>query len=128
MTVGTQASADRMVFRKTDAQVGRHISVTPQNSTNQHLSYGRIRLNAQAPSVSFANGREETGFLVLAGEAVVNTGGREIRMGKYDALYIPRDSQITVATETSVDIAEFSAPVDNKYPLQYVNFAEMAKD
>jgi len=51
MTVGTQASADRMVFRKTDAQVGRHISVTPQNSTNQHLSYGRIRLNAQAPSV-----------------------------------------------------------------------------
>jgi len=48
-------------------------------------------------------------------------------MGKYDALYIPRDSQITVATETSVDIAEFSAPVDNKYPLQYVNFAEMAK-
>src|SRR5690349_21216870 len=128
MTGATQVPADRMVFRKTDAQVGRHISVTPQNSTNQHLSYGRIRLNREAPSVSFANGKEETGFLVLSGEAVVNTGGQEISIGKYDALYIPRDSQITVSTKSAVDVAEFSAPVDHKYPLQYVNFAELAKD
>ena len=128
MSTATQVTADRMVFRKTDAQVGRHISVTPQNSTNKHLSYGRIRLNAQVQSVSFANGLEETGFLVLSGEAVVKACGRETTLGQYDALYIPRDSQIQVTAQNTVDIAEFSAPVDNKYPLQYVNFAEMCKD
>jgi 5-deoxy-glucuronate isomerase len=128
MSVATEATTDRMVFRKTDAYWGRHISVTPQNSTNRHLSYGRIRLNAQTPSVSFANGHEETGFLVLSGEAAVKTGGQEIKLGRYDALYIPRDSQIEVTTRSTVDLAEFSAPVDNKYPLQYVNFAEMSKD
>jgi 5-deoxy-glucuronate isomerase len=128
MSTATEIAADRMVFRNTDAQVGRHISVTPKNSTNEHLSYGRIRLNTQNSSVSFPNGKEETGFLVLSGEAVVKTAGREIKLGQYDALYIPRDSQITVATKNAVDIAEFSAPVDNKYPLQYVNYEEMCKD
>jgi 5-deoxy-glucuronate isomerase len=117
-----------MVFRKTHTHVGRHISVTPQNSTNQHLSYGRIRLNSQVPSVFFANGNQETGFLVLSGEAVVRTAGQEKNLGQYDALYLPRDSQIEVATGSTVDMAEFSAPVDNKYPVQYVNFAEMSKD
>ncbi len=128
MTTATEVVADRMVFRNTDAKVGRHISVTPQNSTNQHLSYGRIRLNPQNPSVSFANGREETGFLVLSGEAVVKAANQEMKLGQYDALYIPRGSQITVSTHSEVDIAEFSAPVDHDYPLQYVNYEEMSKD
>jgi 5-deoxy-glucuronate isomerase len=117
-----------MVFRKTDAYTGRHISVTPNNSTNQHLSYGRIRLTSENPSISFANGREETGFLVLSGEAAVTVADKEFHLAKYDALYIPRDSQISVRTKGTVDIAEFSAPVENKYPVQYVNFEEMCKD
>jgi hypothetical protein len=45
-----------MVFRKTNAQTGRHLAVTPENSTMRHLSYGRIRLNASVPNVSFGNG------------------------------------------------------------------------
>jgi 5-deoxy-glucuronate isomerase len=128
MTTSREAAFDRMVFRNTDAYTGRHISVTPQNSTNQHLSYGRLRLNSEESSVSFANGPQETGFLVLSGEAQVKAAGQEIMLGQYDALYIPRDSQITVTTTSAVDIAEFSAPVDNQYPLQYVNYAEMSKD
>ena len=128
MNTATEVAVDRMVFRNTDAHVGRHISVTPRNSTNEHLSYGRIRLNGQKPSVSFTNGKEETGFLVLSGEAVVRAAGRETKIRKYDALYIPRDSQITVSTNGEVDIAEFSAPVDHQYPLQYVNYEEMSKD
>ena len=117
-----------MVFRNTDAHFGRRIAVTPQNSTNKHLSYGRIRLNGETNSVSFANGKEETGFLVLSGEALVKTAGQEIKLGQYDALYIPRDSQISVSTTNAVDIAEFSAPVDHHYPLHYVNYAEMSQD
>lgn len=56
--MSTQAASgyDRMVFRRTNQHVGRKISVTPQNSTNQHLSYGRIILNSSKPSVTFANG------------------------------------------------------------------------
>jgi len=64
-------AVDKMVFRKTDTQLGRTISVTPRNSTNKQLSYGRIRLNAQVSSVEFHNGHEETGFLCLSGEATV---------------------------------------------------------
>jgi len=128
MRTASEATLDRMVFRKTDAYTGRHISVTPNNSTNQHLSYGRIRLTSENPSISFANGREETGFLVLSGEAAVTVAEKEFHLAKYDALYIPRDSQISVRTKGTVDIAEFSAPVENKYPVQYVNFEEMCKD
>jgi len=128
MSTSTQTSADRMVFRNTDAHIGRHISVTPKNSTNQHLSYGRIRLNSDVASVSFANGNQETGFLLLSGEATVKVAGREIKLNKYDALYVPRDSEITVSTASACDIAEFSAQVDYQYPLHYVNYAEMSKD
>jgi 5-deoxy-glucuronate isomerase len=128
MSASRQIASDRMVFRNTDAHVGRHISVTPENSTNQHLSYGRIRLSREVSSVSFANGPEETGFLVISGEAQVKAAGQEIKLSLYDALYIPRDSQISVTTTSAVDIAEFSAPVDHEYPLQYVNYAEMSKD
>jgi 5-deoxy-glucuronate isomerase len=128
MNTRTENPADRMVFRNTDAHLGRHISVTPQNSTNKHLSYGRIRLNDEVSSVSFGNGEEETGLLVLSGEAVVNTAGEEIRLGQYDALYVSRDSQLTVKTTSAADVAEFSAPVDEQYPLQYVSYAEMSKD
>jgi 5-deoxy-glucuronate isomerase len=128
MSTATQLATERMVFRKTDTHRGRHISVTPENSTNEYLSYGRIRMDSQLLSVSFANGPEETGFLVLSGEATVKAAGQEISLGQYDALYIPRDSAISVMTQNAVDIVELSAPVDNRYPLQYVNFAEMCKD
>jgi hypothetical protein len=42
----------RMVFRKTNAGAGGNISVTPANSTNRHLSYGRIILNDKLNKVS----------------------------------------------------------------------------
>ncbi|HWR15349.1 MAG TPA: 5-deoxy-glucuronate isomerase [Terriglobales bacterium] len=128
MSIAAPLVAEKMIFRHTDAQVGRHISVTPKNSTNRHLSYGRIRLNKEVRSVAFANSLEETGFLVLSGAAQVKAAGETIKMGQYDAIYIPRGSQISVETTSEVDIAEFSAPVDNAYPLQYVNYAEMSKD
>ncbi len=128
MSTAAPVSIERMVFRNTDAQLGRHISVTPKNSTNKHLSYGRIRLNRSNPSVAFENGPEETGFLVLSGTATVRTAGKEFNIGQYDALYIPRDSKIEVTTGNEVDLAEFSAPVDNRYPVQFVDYEEMSKD
>jgi 5-deoxy-glucuronate isomerase len=128
MSTATEVAVDRMIFRKTHAHVGRRISVSPNNSTNQHLSYGRIILNSSHPSEKFSNGREETGFIVLSGEVTVKTGADAVQLGQYDAMYIPRDSSIEVSTRSSVDIAEFSADVDKQYPLQIVRFSEISKD
>lgn len=128
MKAQSQVSVEKMVFRKTNAQTGRHVVVTPKNSTMRHLSYGRIILNSSKPHVSFSNGKQETGLICLAGNAVVKTGGREFEVGQYDSIYITRDSAIEVATKSSADFAEFSAEVNGKYPLKFVRYAEVAKD
>ena len=128
MSTPTQTAAERMVFRQTHTQIGRSISVDPGNSTMRHLAYGRIVLNASNPSVTFANDDRETGLICLSGEALVRTHNREIRLGQYDAVYIPRDSTIDVSSTTGVDIAEFSSDVEGRYPLQVVRFDELSKD
>jgi 5-deoxy-glucuronate isomerase len=102
--------------------------VTPANSTNLHLSYGRIILNSATPSASFNNGGQETGFICLSGTALVKTGGSSFNMGQYDSLYVPRGSQVEVSTASNVDIAEFSADVENAYPLRFVPYQEISKD
>jgi 5-deoxy-glucuronate isomerase len=117
-----------MIFRKTNAHVGRHLAVTPENSTMRHLAYGRIRLNASAPGVAFGNGNRETGLIVLSGMAAVSTNGKEFELGQFDALYIPRDSNIEVSTKSQVDIAEFSSDVEGKYPLKVVRYGETSQD
>jgi 5-deoxy-glucuronate isomerase len=128
MSTQAQLAVEKMVFRNTNRQVGRNISVTPANSTNQHLAYGRIILKPSVPSVSFANADRETGFIVLSGGATVSVADRKIELGKFDSIYVPRDSQIKVSTTTQVDIAEFSADVANHYPLQVVRFADICQD
>ena len=128
MNKHAQAAFEKMVFRKTNRQLGRYISVSPCNSTNKHLAYGRIILNATTPSVSFANGNRETGMVCLSGSAEVKTGSENFLLGQYDAIYIPRDSQIEVKTAGQVDIAEFSAEVEQRYPLQFVSYQAISKD
>src|SRR5579872_7403693 len=107
----------RMIFRKTNASLGRSISVTPANSTNRHLSYGRIILDQQLRSVDFRNGEQETGFIVLSGAARVTVDGGVTQLDTHDGMYIPRDSAIEVSTTDGVDIAEFSSDVEGRYPL-----------
>jgi len=128
MTTQTQVPVDRMVFRKTNSQVGRHIAVTPQNSTNKHLSYGRVILNASKPSVSFDNGNQETGLICLSGNATMKIGAENFQFTQYDSIYIPRDSHIEVRTDSACDFAEFSSDVENHYPLQFVSYAEVCKN
>lgn len=127
MSLETNTAA-RMIFRKTNANLGRHIAVTPANSTNRHLSYGRVILNSQLPSVGFRNGDQETGFILLSGAAKVSVDGCPFELTQYDGIYIPRDSSVEVSTATEVDIAEFSSDVDYRYPLQVVRYAEISKD
>lgn len=128
MSTPSAVAVDKMVFRKTNAQTGRHLSVTPENSTMKHLAYGRIRLNASVQSATFSNGNRETGLIVLSGIGVVKTGGKEFELAQYDAIYVPRDAKIEVTTKSEVDIAEFSSDVEGKYPLKIVRYAEISED
>jgi 5-deoxy-glucuronate isomerase len=128
MTSPAQAAANQMIFRRTHAHTGRRVSVSPSNSPMRHLAYGRIILDSPRHSESFNNGDRETGLICLSGEASVSVNGKELELGKYDSLYIPRDSTIRVSTKTAVDLAEFSADVAHGYPLQVVRYAEIAKD
>jgi len=128
MSTQSAVPIDKMVFRKTNAQTGRHLAVTPANSTMRHLSYGRIILNAATPCVSFSNGMQETGLICLAGSGAVKIAGNEYNLGQFDAIYIPRDSAIEVSTKTNADFAEFSAGVEGKYALKVVRYADVVKD
>jgi len=128
MDIKLPASLEKMVFRNTHQQVGRNISVTPANSTNQHLAYGRTILDSAVSEVSFANGDRETGLICLSGSATVTVDGKPFQLGQYDAIYIPRDSQIKVSTLAQVDLVELSADVERRYPLQFVSYQEISKN
>jgi 5-deoxy-glucuronate isomerase len=94
----------------------------------RHLSYGRIILNSSKPLVSFSDGNRETGLLCLSGNATVKAAGKEFEIGKFDAIYVPRDSSIEISTKNSVDLAEFSSDVTGRYPLKVVRYADVQKD
>jgi 5-deoxy-glucuronate isomerase len=134
MSTAAQVDIGKMIFRKTNAHSGRHIAVNPSNSAMKHLAYGRIILDSASGSngaksaVSFSTGNRETGLIVLSGEAAVKVGDSETQLGKYDAMYVPRDSSIEIKTNSNVDIAEFSSDVEKHYPLQVVRYAEISRD
>jgi 5-deoxy-glucuronate isomerase len=128
MTTQTQTTLEGMVFRKTNGHVGRHLAVTPSNSSMRHLAYGRIILNGSKTAEFVSTGDRETGLIVLSGQAVVAVEATEITLGVYDAMYVPRDSSIKITTNTTVDIVELSAGVANHYPLQVVRYSEISQD
>jgi len=128
MTAQQQPAVEKMVFRRTNAHAGRHVSITPENSSMRHLAYGRILLNSSKSAESFSTGNRETGLICLSGQANVTVDEKDIEIGQYDAIYVPRDSSVAITTKTGVDIAELSADVDNRYPLRVVRSADIAKD
>src|SRR5216684_8928040 len=68
MSTNPNVTIDQMVFRKTHGHTGRRISITPSNSTMQHLAYGRIILNPTKSTEAFSTGERETGLIVLSGQ------------------------------------------------------------
>jgi len=115
------------VFRNTGAHSGRRVVITPQNSTMQHLCYARIKLDSASPEVSFNTANKETAIICLSGPADFTVGENKFTLGKYDAAYIPRSSQVQVHGKAA-DLAEFSAEVKGNYPLQVVKYADVQKD
>jgi 5-deoxy-glucuronate isomerase len=122
-------SADRCVVRGTHTKKGRHRWLDPAKSATRQLHYGRVILDgAQAP-LRFPTEGFETGLVALRGRASVETGGQSFTLAPYDALYVPRDSEVTVRpSDGGCDLAEISAPVDKRYPLQFVAWDAVQKD
>lgn len=119
-------SAASCIVRNTASRKGRTSAVAPGRSASRFLHYGRIILDPGESPVRFDNGGHETGFVCLKGSAAVRTGGEAHTLERLDALYVPRDSSIEVAPGPSgCDLAEMSAPVASRYPLQFVDYDDV---
>jgi 5-deoxy-glucuronate isomerase len=128
MSTQMQPSPENYIYRGTNRQKGRHHAVTPENSSMKHLVYGRIRLDAETPRVSFSTGNFETGLICLAGGCTVKADGEAHRIEHRDSIYVPRDTAVEIETDDSVDLVECSAEVEGRYPLQVVRFADIEQD
>lgn len=111
----------------THKEKGRTRSVSPQTTASRNLFYGRIILDA-GESTAFNTNTHETGLICLNGGGKVTAAGQVFAMDRYDALYVPRDTEVVVESDAAFDLAEISAPVEKSYPLQFVSFEAIRAD
>ncbi len=111
----------------TNKGAGRRLAVTPGQTAARFLNYGRISVRAGDAPVRFQNNDHETGLICLQGKAQVSTKGEGFTLEQYDTVYIPRDSEIEVAAsgDCGCDLAEVSAPVSGRYPIQFVSYQDV---
>jgi 5-deoxy-glucuronate isomerase len=121
--------AGTCVVRATHRQRGRTRTVSPHSTALRHLHYGRVILEAGDAPLEFDTGTHETAFISLAGEAAVEVADARLTLALYDGLYVPRDSQVRItAGSAGCDLAEISAPVAGRYPVQHVPFTDVRRD
>ena len=115
---------------KTHEGKGRRTAVAPGETAARYLHYGRITLDAGDAPVKFNTGEHEIGLICLNGKASVNANTESFELDRYDALYVPRDSQIAVEASgpSGCDLAEVSAPVDKRYPMKFVSYKEVREN
>jgi 5-deoxy-glucuronate isomerase len=82
-------------------------------------------LDKEVASVEFQTADREIGLICMSGNCSIDVDGEQKRIDQYDSIYIPRDSTVRISTDSSVDLAECSAEVENKYPLQVVRYADV---
>lgn len=129
MSSSSILSTQSCVVRGTHKGKGRQRWLEPATSATRQLHYGRIVLEAGEAPLPFASEDFEVGLVALKGQATVETGGQAFSLAPYDALYVPRDSPITVTPGAAgCDLAEISARVEKRYPLQFVSWDAIQKD
>jgi 5-deoxy-glucuronate isomerase len=128
MTTEAIAAAS-CIIRNTAARKGRTRSVAPGSTSARHLHYGRIILDAGDAPVRFATDDLETGLVCLRGAATIRIDGRSHALGRFDALYVPRDTGLEVTAEAGgCDLAEIAAPVTRRHPVQFVAFRDVQQN
>jgi len=113
---------------KTHEGKGRRTAVAPGPTASRFLHYGRITLAAGDQPVKFNSNDHETGLICLNGKATVRAEGETFDLDRYDAVYIPRDSEVEVNTTDGCDLAEVSAPVAKRYPIKFVSYKEVRQN
>jgi 5-deoxy-glucuronate isomerase len=116
------------VVKGTNSAKGRTTSVAPGKTASRNLFYGRIIIEAGDAPIVFETAERETGLICLNGVANVTTGEGDFTLNRYDAIYIPRDSDVTVSTLAGCDLAELAAPVEKQYPTHFVSFTDVRND
>jgi 5-deoxy-glucuronate isomerase len=125
----TAISAETCIVRGTAATRGRSAWISPAATAARHLHYGRIILTADDTPLAVDPGGLETGLISLKGEATVTVDGSTHLLVPYDALYIPREAPFEVrAGVNGCDLAEIAAPVERKYPVQFVSYSSVQSD
>jgi 5-deoxy-glucuronate isomerase len=128
MSQSMSINPSELIFRRTASQKGRHLSVTPGNSPMKRLEYGRIVLDTTVPNAVLETGKREVALICLSGECTVTVGERRETLGRYDAIYVPPRSVVTVSTSSGVDLVECGAEVQGEYPIQVVRYEEVKGD
>lgn len=117
------------IVRNTAAARGRSRSVSPGQTAARHLHYGRVRLEGGDAPIRFSTGGLETGLVCLSGAASIIVGDAPYTIDRYDALYVPRDSDVEVRPGAAgCDLAEIAAPVSRRHPIQFVSFSRVKTD
>ena len=113
---------------KTHEGKGRRTAVAPGSTAARYLHYGRITLAAGDAPITFSSEDHEVGLICLNGKATITTEGETFDLDRYDAVYVPRDSDIEVNAPEGCDLAEVSAPVAKRYPLKFVSYKEVRQN
>ena len=115
------------IIRDTASRNGRTFAITPGTTTaSRHLHYGRVILKPAEAPIRIETGDRETGFIGLKGTATATVEGTPLTIERYDALYVPRDAAVSIAPGPGgCDLAEISAPVSKRHPVQFVRFEEV---
>jgi len=121
-------TAETCFVPKTHEGKGRRTAVRPGATAARYLHYGRITLAAGDPPLQFNSNDHEIGLICLNGKATVRAEGETFDLDRYDAVYVPRDSEIEVSTTQGCDLAEVSAPVAKRYPIKYVSYKEVRQN
>lgn len=121
-------TAETCFVPKTHEGTGRRTAVRPGATAARFLHYGRITLAAGDPSLQFNSNDHEIGLICLNGKATVRADGETFDLDRYDAVYVPRDSEIEVSTSEGCDLAEVSAPVAKRYPIKFVAYEEVRQN
>jgi 5-deoxy-glucuronate isomerase len=122
-------TASTCIVRDTASRKGRTHAVMPGTTASRYLRYGRIILDAGDPPLRFASADHELGLVCLKGGGTVSVSGQATTLGRYDAIYAPRDAEIEVTPGgEGCDFAEVAAPVSAVHPVQVVRFADVRAD
>ena len=116
------------LFRGTHQVQGRKRIIHQYNTGLEFLRYGRILLGQEGGKIEFESEDEEIGLVCLGGNGSIQAGGKAYPLGRYDALYLPRETRCTVTSKSQFDLAECAAPSTQAYPVQHVRFEEVLRD